>query len=313
MPSLIIKFSTDTPDLALEVPDPTIVNVSWLRNQVRQKVGGVLVNRRLRFIAAGKVLTEHTNFARDVAKVDIKGKKPIVASNNGTPSGFDPTKRIYVHCSVGDILSPADLQREATLDLSSSTPNPESSTEPAPRGFDRLRNAGFTTQDIEQLRNQFQRTYGNDDNDEEDGERDIERQEGRQAGEPVPVLGGAAVVNGVERGNRLRMGIPSNNGANNSNVTGASEENNQMVQMEELWLDTTINDQSPVMSLGGDYLDDLIGLIVGMFLGVLVLFAIKEPRIFSQRQRKSVIAGVLINIVFAALRRFALYNAQRSG
>lgn len=307
MPSLIIKFSTDTPDLPLDVPDPSIVTVSWLRTQVRDQVGGVLTNRRLRFISGGKVLTEQTNFARDVAKIDIKGKKQPTQ---------DPNKRIYIHCSVGDILSSADLQREATLDASSSTPTPGSSTLPAPRGFDRLRSAGFTSTDIEQLRNQFQRTYGN--GEEEDGDRDTERREGREVGEPIPILGGSSVINGVESGNRLRMAIPTQPNAatagddNNTdtNRTNTAEET-EMVQMEELWLDTTINDEGPLASLGGDYLDDLIGLIIGMFLGIVVLFAIREPRIFSVRQRKSVLGGILINVTFAALRLFALYNAQR--
>lgn len=304
MPSLIIKFSTAAPDLALDVPDVQIINVSWLRQQVRERIGGVLTNRRLRFIAGGKVLTPQTDFAKDVAKIDVndKGKKPIVQ---------DPNKRIYIHCSVGEILSPADLQREATLD--SSAPNPASTTLPEPRGFDRLRNAGFSAADIAQLRRQFARSYGGDE--EADGDRDVQRQEGRSVGEAIPLLGGASVVNGIESGNRLRSATSNTSNTSTNTNTAATaagpstnnESENQMVQMEELWLDTaaTAEDQGPLASLHGDYLDDLIGLVAGMFLGVFVLFIMKEPNLFRRRQLRSVLSGVAINVTFAVIRLFS--------
>ncbi|EXJ95430.1 hypothetical protein A1O1_00551 [Capronia coronata CBS 617.96] len=87
--------------------------------------------------------------------------------------------RIYIHCSIGDIvLSPAELAAEATCAQNgASTQNgdgeqdvydkgkgtstaatggvPPTTTTPAPRGFDRLLNAGFTPAEVQSLRLQF--------------------------------------------------------------------------------------------------------------------------------------------------------------
>jgi hypothetical protein len=105
-----------------------------------------------------------------------KGKQPV----------RDQRPRIYIHCSIGDIaLSDADLAAEADVAstllqsqkedenvsrlLSTSTiphrsgssvfPSrsaaPETTTTPAPRGFDRLLTAGFTAAEVTALRSQF--------------------------------------------------------------------------------------------------------------------------------------------------------------
>ncbi|KAJ5779308.1 hypothetical protein N7457_007028 [Penicillium paradoxum] len=97
----------------------------------------------------------------------------------------DTRPRLYIHCSIGDIaLSEADLASEASVastvllqkrkqsNLSKSPlatdvtpllpasaqphlPQPESTTTPAPRGFDRLLAAGFTAAEVTALRSQF--------------------------------------------------------------------------------------------------------------------------------------------------------------
>ncbi|KAJ6090392.1 hypothetical protein N7486_009207 [Penicillium sp. IBT 16267x] len=107
-----------------------------------------------------------------------KGKQPV----------RDQRLRIYIHCSIGDIaLSEADLAAEAEIastllqsekeenvssllsTASSTIPHrsgssvfpsrssaaPETTTTPAPRGFDRLLTAGFTAAEVTALRSQF--------------------------------------------------------------------------------------------------------------------------------------------------------------
>lgn len=105
------------------------------------------------------------------AKAKGKGKQPV----------RDARPRLYIHCSIGDIaLSATDLaaeagmastmllQRNKELEKSSSSlfpstapahPQPQhpaqSTTTPAPRGFDRLLSAGFTAAEVTALRSQF--------------------------------------------------------------------------------------------------------------------------------------------------------------
>lgn len=262
---LIIKFSNKTSDLTLDIEDVEDLRLSDIRRLIRERAGGILKNRRLRLISAGKVLNDQTNIARDVARISIKGKS-VSSKNYGLDGTSDPAspKRVYIHCAVGDILSVEDIARENELDSNV----PSRTTLPEARGFDRLRNAGFTNEDINQIRSQFTRIYG----DGED-ENDAERQTLAEQGAPVPIL------------------------------TGIGE--NEMEQLEEQWLSPTGNlADNNVGVIGGDYLDDLIGLIIGMFLGVMVLFIIRENGIFSKRQQKSIIGGAGINVAFAIVRMF---------
>lgn len=126
----------------------------------------------------GTSLERDTHNASDSKSRD-KGKQPV----------RDQRPRIYIHCSIGDIaLSDADLAAEAEVastllqnqkeveNVSSllstatsaipyrsgssvfpsrSSAAPETTTTPAPRGFDRLLTAGFTTAEVTALRSQF--------------------------------------------------------------------------------------------------------------------------------------------------------------
>ncbi|KAL1958132.1 hypothetical protein VTO42DRAFT_4987 [Malbranchea cinnamomea] len=108
---------------------------------------------------------------------DKKGKKPVrnndpqvyaAAPLSGKESEVRGSgSRIYVHCSIGDIvlskedlaaeaemarLDPADQQQRAGDE---SSQFPTTTTEEAPRGFDRLLSAGFTPAEVSALRSQF--------------------------------------------------------------------------------------------------------------------------------------------------------------
>lgn len=99
-----------------------------------------------------------------------KGKSPI---REATPTPSE--NRVYIHCSIGDVeLSASDLSDEVAIaqrgaeqseqqgvplptlpQHSSSGPANVTTTTPAPRGFDRLHSAGFTSTEITSLRLQF--------------------------------------------------------------------------------------------------------------------------------------------------------------
>lgn len=262
---LIIKFSdSSVTDLTMEIPDITTASVSGVRRYIRDTVGGRMINRRLRLIHGGRVLNDSVSLARDVAKISVKGKEVSTGSSGSFP------RRIYLHCSVGDILDATELAKENELDSSA----PVRSTGPELRGFDRLRNAGFSDADISQLRRQFSHLHGE------------------------PSAGGAGGDGGGATGLPGTGPIPS-----------ATREE-ELSRLEEQWINTGVADaginegEAGLTPLGDDYLEELIGLLVGMFLGIMALIFLKEGGLFSRRQKRSILAGVAINFSFALVRMF---------
>ena len=152
---------------------------------------------------------------------------------------------------------------------------PVRSTGPELRGFDRLRNAGFSDADISQLRRQFSHLHGD-----------------ASSGGPGDDQGATGA------------GVPGT-----GPIPSAAREE-ELSRLEEQWINTGVADAginegelggSP---LGDDYLEELIGLLVGMFLGIMALFFLKEGGLFSRRQKRSILAGVAINFSFALVRMF---------
>lgn len=232
--TFIIKFSDGSiPDLKLDINNVTKLTTSRLRKEIRHLVGGITLNRRLRLIHSGRILSDQTDLAKDVARIHDDHDSEL------------PISKVYIHCSIGDILSPAELASGNEHD----TRVPTRTTLPELRGFDRLRASGFSDDDITQLRQQFSSIHGY----------------------------GTA----TDSGNR-----------------------EELAQLEEQWIDTGVTDQADGTAalLGGDYLDDLIGILIGMFLGVFALFFMKESSLFSKRQQKALVAGVAVNFSFALLR-----------
>ncbi|EPS31757.1 hypothetical protein PDE_06714 [Penicillium oxalicum 114-2] len=109
---------------------------------------------------------ESSSVRQSLLKSKKKGKQPV----------RDTRPRLYIHCSIGDVaLSESDLAAEAAVAstyllqkrkdesrsaLLSTSPDQspsaqESTTTPAPRGFDRLLAAGFTPAEVTALRSQF--------------------------------------------------------------------------------------------------------------------------------------------------------------
>ncbi len=118
------------------------------------------------------------NVSRPPSRLGTPGPGPYDGGGNAaTSKGKAPARdlsaaqqsRIYIHCSMGDIvLSPTELAEEAATAQKDSTAEKKdandntktqhtttSTTRPAPRGFDRLLNAGFTAAEVQSLRLQF--------------------------------------------------------------------------------------------------------------------------------------------------------------
>jgi hypothetical protein len=91
---------------------------------------------RLRIIFLGKILQDEQVIAR-VAPADAK--------------------EIVVQCSVTEGIQEQESTAETEVEAG------EGSTAPAPRGFDRLREAGLSDEDIANLRAQFNREGGDED------------------------------------------------------------------------------------------------------------------------------------------------------
>jgi hypothetical protein len=239
--TIVVKLSDSSlSDLWLNIDNILTCSVSEMRRLIRQKVAGITVNRRLRLIHGGKVLNDHTNVARDVAGIELSKDNKTIEKQPRAP-------RVYVHCAIGDILSPSELAKEGEYDKRI----PARSTLPELRGFDRLRDTGFTDEDIVQLRQQFGRLYG--------------------------------------------YGTTGFNEAAREDLT----------RMEEQWIETGVADGPPDAAalIGGDYLDDLVGILIGMFLGVFILLLLKEATaLFSKRQQKALVAGAAVNFSFALLK-----------
>jgi iron-sulfur cluster assembly 1 len=176
---LTIRFSASLPDLLLSVPEPTVSTTSTLKQLIRTHLPAELSNQRIRLIYAGKSLADAASLSSSLkvpsSRTPSRPSTPLPdhstfpASAKGKTPIRDPPSlsRIYIHCSIGDVtLSAQDIADEARLatrNNASSTPKeasfpdaPASSTTiPAPRGFDRLLNTGFTLPEIQSLRSQF--------------------------------------------------------------------------------------------------------------------------------------------------------------
>ncbi|OCK75387.1 hypothetical protein K432DRAFT_386237 [Lepidopterella palustris CBS 459.81] len=196
---LIIRFTTSIPDLSLDIPSPRTSTTLSLKRLIRTHLPPSHASNRLRLIYAGKVLADTAPLSYSLRLPSPPPPRPI--SHNATlpPStrkGKEPVRdlavelppasdtssapRFYIHCSIGDPLTPHDLAAEASAALASEatltrqqtsavTIKPShgvpsssgagrrdsSTTSTPPQGFDRLLTAGFTSTEIASLRSQF--------------------------------------------------------------------------------------------------------------------------------------------------------------
>ena len=170
---LTIRFSASLPDLLLSIPVSRHATTSTLKVEIRKCLPPEFASKRIRLICAGKALADEILLEK-VLKAPSRAPSPRLstpvqdASGKGKAAVRDPpaVSRIYIHCSIGDVvLSSEELVAEQALaapasttgagDAASVSENGATSTAPAPRGFDRLLNAGFTPSEVSSLRLQF--------------------------------------------------------------------------------------------------------------------------------------------------------------
>lgn len=147
MLSLTIRFTTGDGDLILPLPSPQSSTTQTIKHHIRRS-RLTLSNRKLRLIHAGKVLPD--------------GPSLFTLLPHNCPN-------IFIHCSVGEPLSPDELATEESPlippeRLSSETSytqqrqqQQQQSTLPAQLGFDRLLTQGFSEGEVAALRAQFAR------------------------------------------------------------------------------------------------------------------------------------------------------------
>ena len=178
---LTIRFSASIPDLLLTIPQSAKATTSTLKQRIRKHLPEEFSRRRLRLIYAGKALADNgpllSIVKRSYSGTPSRSSTPLPQDSDNLSDKVkgktvirDPpaASRIYIHCSISDVeLSPSDLAAESILarGVQSTTAQPgptnddnvatNTTTAPAPRGFDRLLNAGFSHAELLSLRSQF--------------------------------------------------------------------------------------------------------------------------------------------------------------
>ena len=186
---LTIRFSASLPDLHLSISLHTQpnANTSTLKQLIRSHLPTDQASRRIRLIHSGKALADDaslsTSLKRPISHPPTRAATPRPGTTHGSPNTdsplstkakgklpirdtLPPTPRIYIHCSIGDVvLSPPELADEVRLGSTTDTAKTSRKTEqytpqdaptaPALRGFDRLLTSGFTATEVASLRMQF--------------------------------------------------------------------------------------------------------------------------------------------------------------
>jgi hypothetical protein len=151
-----IRFaSTTLTDLEITVPninETPLPTVALLKQQIRFLRPTETHNRRLKLILAGKVLRDLTPLKTVLAQHSRRPSIPVSSSIKGKEKEIIQD-RLWIHCSIGEHLTDEEFEQEEK-------DNETQSTLPQLVGFDRLRSAGFTDDDIASLRAQFQRFHG---------------------------------------------------------------------------------------------------------------------------------------------------------
>ncbi|KAJ1935827.1 hypothetical protein FBU59_005260 [Linderina macrospora] len=135
--TVIVRFSSGSSDLQLSLPEDT--TISALKEQIYQQRADELAGKYLRLICTGRVLQDQLTL-----------RHYNITANDDNSEDAVPH---FVHCLATDIAPERSQQQRSDESVV------DSAIEPA-RGFDRLRDAGFSDEDIENLRVQFHRANG---------------------------------------------------------------------------------------------------------------------------------------------------------
>ncbi|KAI9058567.1 hypothetical protein FKP32DRAFT_1659969 [Trametes sanguinea] len=142
--NLTIRFTEGIPDLTVQVADKdTVKDVKSSIRDARPE----LKTRRLRLIHAGQILADNTPVYSRIASLEQQRHR----TPTGSDDEGDSVKRAissqttWMHCSVGPQLTEGE-EDESKVQTAQLKPL---------RGFDRLLTAGFSQEDIANIRSQF--------------------------------------------------------------------------------------------------------------------------------------------------------------
>ncbi|TIA32932.1 hypothetical protein D6C78_07893 [Aureobasidium pullulans] len=277
---LVIRFTAAIPDAVIRVPSAKLTTSLALRQQIRAQLPASFASNRLRLISAGKVLPDATALSKCInippppprSKIDSAASKDKNKNKNkakGKAPAETTVPRVYIHCSIGDTLTPGDIASEADaaeaadkallLDVQAvpapdQTQNPTTtSSTPAPRGFDRLLSAGFSPADVANLRAQF-------------------------------------------------MAIQAHTHTPDTMPTG-----DDLRSLEERWLENDPANAAAGGGAGTDEeggLEDMLwGNLMGFFWPIAAAcWLMREEGVWTRRMQISVLSGLLVNLTFGFLR-----------
>ncbi|MCJ1280810.1 hypothetical protein MMC26_000127 [Xylographa opegraphella] len=273
---LIVRFPSSLPDLPLTVASPSTKTALNLNLLIRPHLPPTLSASRLRLIHSGAVLPPTTPLATSLRLPTIPPPPPRTVKGKA-PVYLPPSQTLYIHCSLSDALSPAELEAEAvkanslrkspspvpfTQDVGSSIPSPSqqsTSTSPAPLGFDRLLSAGLTPAEIGALRSQF-------------------------------------------------LAIQAHTHTPDTMPSAA-----EMRILEDRWIDNTSTAATGPLDGAGGFVDEeggagglddiLWGNVMGFFWPVgAVVWGFREEGVWSKRRQIAVLTGLLVNVAFSVLK-----------
>lgn len=265
-----ILFTNETiQPILLEITNVPSTNLTLknLRQTIRNIKHSETDQRTLRFLKSGSIITE-SFYEKQITRY-------LNSNNNGNDDPF------LLHCVIGvdKISNTAEIQQFEQQDDDGvshlgSTQNQNGNGMGA-IGFDRLRSVGFSDQEIDLLRSQFRSTYGdleNRGNDEDDDDENVD-----------------------------------NIGDNNQNGLNGDNNGTNIRELEEQWMENGVGDNDdrfnsiPNANFKHN-IDLLIGISVGFTFGVFSLILMKFDGLFNKRQKMSIFAGLIVNIIFSFLR-----------
>lgn len=275
---LVVRFSSSNADVILRVDRPDRISNATIKHRIRAELEAPASESRLRLIHAGKVLADAAALAASVTVTIPPPRDEGTSRTSEKAKGKLPVReqeqavgRVYIHCSIGDILTPSELAAEAKAAAqadaalaSERSNNPateegtgeeSSTTTPAPRGFDRLLSAGFTASEVASLRTQF-------------------------------------------------LAIQSHTHTPDTMPTGS-----ELLALEERWLDSGSspaggNGEGGAEEADAGGLEDMLyGNLIGFFWPIGAMFwVMREEGIWTRRKQVAVLSGFLVNLTFGALR-----------
>ncbi|KAH9033327.1 hypothetical protein EDB84DRAFT_1588364 [Lactarius hengduanensis] len=145
---LMVRFTEGVQDLVLRLTEHDSVHDVKLKiREARPQ----LQRRRLRLIHAGRLLTDSTQLASWLGTLEERQQRAAAKDKDGADSSIvpatpGPAGPWLLQCSVGPQLSEGDDDDDAHAQEAQIKP---------PRGFDRLTSAGFSEEDILNIRRQF--------------------------------------------------------------------------------------------------------------------------------------------------------------